>query len=145
MSLISLLPSFSILLVVAGIAPLFNIQIDEYTIIFVGISMGLTIDYTIHMLNAIRKTKLKPADDSSFVSGRRALLTYGYSLVRSGGVPVFLSFVTSIMAFSTLYFSSFSGAVHFAFLLSVAMVAAFFISVFLLPLFFIPKGGDDAL
>jgi predicted RND superfamily exporter protein len=58
--------------------------------------------------------------------------------VRSGGVPVFFSFMTSMVALSSLYFSSFSGAVHFALLLSAAIGSAFFISVFLLPLFFAP-------
>ncbi|HEB32355.1 MAG TPA: hypothetical protein ENI15_16030 [Spirochaetes bacterium] len=137
MSLISLIPSFSILLVVAGISAILNIKIDEYTIIIVAISTGLTIDYTIHMLNAIRnvnRTSQAPPSSGDF----KRIIGYGYTLVRNGAAPVFLSFVTSILAFAALFFSSFPGAVHLAFLLSAAIGSAFFIGVFLLPLFFIP-------
>lgn len=138
MSFISLIPSFYILLVVTGISPLFNIEIDEYTIIIVAISTGLTIDYTIHILNAIRNIRKGSGAGARPNGTRRRLLGYGYSIVRSGGVPVFLSFVTSAAAFASLCLSSFTGAVHFALLLSAALGSAFLIGVFLLPLFFAP-------
>ncbi len=137
MSLISLIPSFFILLVVTGIASIIKMKIDEYTIIVFAVSIGLTIDYTIHMLNAIRNTKVRSAMQTRSVALRH-IMPYGYSLVRSGGVPVFFSFMTSMVALSSLYFSSFSGAVHFALLLAAAIGSAFFIGVFLLPLFFAP-------
>ncbi len=138
MSLISLIPSFFILLVVTGISPIIKMKIDEYTIIVFAVSIGLTIDYTIHMLNAIRNTKISSVMRTRSSVTLRQIVHYGYSLVRSGGVPVFFSFMTSMVALSSLYFSSFSGAVHFALLLSAAIGSAFFISVFLLPLFFAP-------
>jgi hypothetical protein len=153
MSLISMLPSMFILLVVTGVCPVLGIQIDEYTIIIVAVSTGLTIDYTIHLLNAIRGMRdrgtaprllvdsrgrgMGPILD---VDSRERVLRYGYSLIRSGGLPVFLSFLTSLVAFSSLYLSSFSGAIHFGFLISIAIGSAFFVGVFLLPLFFIPDG-----
>jgi predicted RND superfamily exporter protein len=58
--------------------------------------------------------------------------------MRNGGVPVFLSFSTSLVAFASLFLSSFSGANHLAFLISAAILSAFVLSVFLLPLFFFP-------
>jgi len=162
MSLISLVPSLFILLVVTGISPLLGIEIDEYTIIIVAVSTGLTIDYTIHMLNAIRSirggsggsvrsgasdglggsrgatTGNQRAGNRERIERNERILRYGYSLIRRGGIPVFLSFLTSLVAFSSLYLSSFSGAVHFGFLVSAAIGSAFFIGVFLLPLFFVP-------
>jgi predicted RND superfamily exporter protein len=141
MSLISLIPSFSILLVLAGVASLLNIQVDEYTIIIVGISTGLTIDYTIHMLNTIKKVRSRALPGRWAEANHRSVLLYGYSLIRGGGLPVFFSFLSSILAFSALFFSSFSGAVHFALLLSLAIGCAFFIGVFLLPMFFVPWKG----
>jgi predicted RND superfamily exporter protein len=140
MSLVSLIPSFFILLVITGISPIFNIRITEYTIIIVAISTGLTIDYTIHMLNAINNIKSRPTVWVHPTERLQQILWYGYSLVRAGGVPIFLSFMTSLVAFASLYLSSFSGAVHFAFLLSAALGSAFFLAVFVLPLFFIPGG-----
>ena len=141
MSLISLIPSFSILIVLAGVAPLLNIQVDEYTIIIVGISTGLTIDYTIHMLNTIKRLRNRALAGRLAEANRRSVLSYGYSLIRGSGLPVFFSFLSSILAFSVLFFSSFSGAVHFALLLSLAIGGAFFIGVFLLPMFFVPWKG----
>jgi hypothetical protein len=130
MSLISLVPSFCILLVLTGVSPLLGIQVDEYTIVIVGVSTGLTVDYTIHMLNTLQKATAR--------GGRswRSARSFGYALVRSGGQPVFLSFLTTVIAFSALLGSAFSGAVHFALLLCLAIGSAFLISVFVLPLFF---------
>jgi predicted RND superfamily exporter protein len=139
MSLISLVPSLCILLVLAGLAPVLNIQVDEYTIIIVGISTGLTIDYTIHMLNTIKKVLGKTRVAHFAGDPSRYILSFGYALVRSGGLPVFYSFLTTIFAFSTLLLSSFSGAVHFALLFSLAIGSAFFVGVFVLPLFFVPR------
>ena len=140
MSVISLLPSLFILLVVTGISPILGIQIDEYTIIVVAVSTGLTIDYTIHLLNSIRSIRDRSSRGDLPSNRRSLILRYGHSLIRSGGLPVFLSFLTSLIAFSSLYLSSFSGAAHFGFLISAAISSAFFIGVFLLPLFFVPGG-----
>jgi len=138
MSIISMLPSLFILLVVTGICLVIGIQIDEYTIIIVAVSTGLTIDYTIHLLNSIRSIRGRSSTKSPSSNRRKRTLRYGYFLIRSGGLPVFLSFLTSFVAFSSLYLSSFAGAAHFGILISAAITSAFFIGVFLLPLFFIP-------
>ena len=140
MSVISMLPSLFILLVVTAICLVLGIQIDEYTIIIVAVSTGLTIDYTIHLLNSIRGIGERSSAGNGLTSGRQRILWYGYSLIRSGGLPVFFSFLTSLVAFSSLFLSSFAGAAHFGLLISAAIGSAFFIGVFLLPLFFVPGG-----
>ena len=140
MSLISLLPSLFILLVVTGICLALGIQIDEYTIIIVAVSTGLTIDYTIHLLNSIRSIRGRSSAGHGYANGRARILGYGYSLIRSGGLPVFFSYLTSLAAFGALYLSSFAGAVHFGLLISAAISSAFFIGVFLLPLLYLPGG-----
>ena len=133
MALIGLIPSLAILVWTAGLSSLFRIAIDEYTIIIVAISIGLTIDYTIHMLNAIRKSAEK----------RRDILSYAYSVIRRSGIPILLSLLTTVLAFSTMYLSSFSGAAHFSTLLSLSIVAAFCIGVFVLPVFFAKAVKED--
>lgn len=130
MSFLSLVPSLSIILIVTGIAPLLSIKIDEYTIIFIAITTGLTIDYTIHILNAIKKIKKN--------NEIKSLTGYAFRIIKSGGVPVFLSFLTSLISFAMLFLSSFSGAVHLAVMLTIAISWAFFIGGFILPMFFIP-------
>jgi len=144
MSVISMLPSLFILIMVTGICLTVGIQIDEYTIIIVAVSTGLTIDYTIHLLNSIRGIRKRSAAEHGYTDDRRRILRYGYSLIRSGGLPVFFSFLTSLVAFSSLYLSSFRGAAHFGLLIAAAISSAFFIGVFLLPLFFLPGGRASA-
>jgi predicted RND superfamily exporter protein len=111
MAVISLVPSLYILLVISGLAPLLGFKIDEYTIIVVAITTGLTIDYTIHVLNSIQKRTDASASQLIFSS----------TVSRGAGVPVFLSFLTSLLALATLFLSSFSTLV--------------------LPLFFAPAEG----
>ena len=130
MALISLIPSLYILLVVSGLAPLLGFKIDEYTIIVVAITTGLTIDYTIHILNCIQKK----------TASLRSRLSFCVAVTRGAGVPVLLSFLTSLFALTTLFLSSFSGAVHMGLLMIIAITSALLINVLVLPLFFIPKG-----
>ena len=129
MSLISILPSISILLIVTGLAASLGFDIDEYTIIFVSITMGLTVDYTIHVLNSIRKSRGK------IVKPWRIAVM----VANGGGVPVLLSFLTTLMAFATLYSSSFSGAVNLAIMFTIAVGSSFVIGVIFLPLLFFPS------
>ena len=131
MSIVSIAPSLAILLVVTGLASSFGFEIDEYTIIIVSITTGLTVDYTIHILNSLK----------GMITGRSKtmnLLKFSALLAERGGVPVTLSFLTSILAFATLFLSSFTGAVRLAVMFTLAIGSAYFLGVFLLPLVFAP-------
>ncbi len=138
MSFISFIPSFFTLVTITGISSMLGVTMDEYTIIFVPITTGLTIDYTIHILNAIDCMKQARIVNPLSIVDLNVVRGYGSALVKYSGVPVFLSFLTSVVAFASLYLSSFSGAVQFGVMLAAAIGCAFFLSVFLLPLFFIP-------
>ena len=52
-ALLSLVPAAAVLIAVTGLAPAFGVRIDDYTVIALAITMGLTVDYTIHVLNAL--------------------------------------------------------------------------------------------
>jgi predicted RND superfamily exporter protein len=117
MSFISLIPSFFILVIITGISSMLGVKMDEYTIILVPIITGLTIDYTIHILNAIGHMKKSRRGDSPSIIDINVVQEYGSTLIRNSGIPVFLSFLTSVVAFASLYLSSFSGAVHFGVML----------------------------
>ena len=52
-ALLSLVPAAAVLVAVAGLAPGFGVRIDDYTVIALAITLGLTVDYTIHVLNAL--------------------------------------------------------------------------------------------
>ncbi|MDE0445993.1 MAG: hypothetical protein OXH96_04915, partial [Spirochaetaceae bacterium] len=51
------------------------------------------------------------------------------AVVRGCGVPMFMSFLTSVVAFLSLAVSSFSGAVHFGIMIAAAILGALLLSL----------------
>ena len=86
--------------------------------IALAITGGLTVDYTIHVINELRH--------SSAASLRRA-----DAVVRGCGVPMFMRFLTSVAAFLSLAVSSFAGAVHFGMMIAAAISGALVLSLFI--------------
>lgn len=127
LALLSLIPGIISMIISFGVISLLGISVDAFSIIFVSIITGLVIDYSIHTLAAL--DSIGPFD--SLESGFLAVL--GYS-----GIPIFLSFLTSLGAFSVLFISSFSGARNLGFLLCTSLVLSFFLSLYLLPLIMLP-------
>ena len=124
---LSLLPPCVILLAVAGAAPLFGVHLDDYTVIAIAVTLGLTVDYTIHMINALRRS---PAAARRREAGATAGIRLAIAVARGSGVPVFMSFLTSVVAFLSLALSSFAGAVHFGMMIAAAIAGAFVLSLF---------------
>ena len=119
LALLSLVPAGVVLLTVTGLAPRFGVRIDDYTVIALAITVGLTVDYTIHVINALRHS-------SATSRIRRA-----DAIVRGCGVPMFMSFLTSVAAFLSLAVSSFAGAVHFGMMIAAAISGALVLSLFI--------------
>ncbi len=117
---LSLLPPCGVLLAVAGTAPLLGVHLDDYTVIAIAVTLGLTVDYTIHVINALRRS------DAGATGGIRLAV----AVARGSGVPVFMSFLTSVVAFLSLAISSFAGAVHFGMMIAAAIAGAFVLSLF---------------
>ena len=128
MALLSLVPAGAVLIAVAGLAPAFGVRIDDYTVIALAITMGLAVDYTIHMLNALRHT-LVPARGRRRTATETARVGQASAIVRGCGVPMFMSFLTSVVAFLALAVSSFSGAVHFGIMIAAAILGALVLSL----------------
>ncbi len=124
-ALLSLVPAAAVLIAVTGLAPAFGVRIDDYTVIALAITMGLTVDYTIHVLNALHHV----GPPASVTGGRAALVGRAAAVVRGCGVPMFMSFLTSVVAFLSLAVSSFSGAVHFGIMIAAAILGALVLSL----------------
>ncbi len=124
---LSLVPPCVILLAVAGAAPLFGVHLDDYTVIAIAVTLGLTVDYTIHVINALRRS---PAAAWRREAGATARIRLAIAVARGSGVPVFMSFLTSVVAFLSLAVSSFAGAVHFGMMIAAAIAGAFVLSLF---------------
>ena len=124
-ALLSLVPAAAVLIAVTGLAPAFGVRIDDYTVIALAITMGLTVDYTIHVLNALHHV----GPPAAVTGGRAALVGRAAAVVRGCGVPMFMSFLTSVVAFLSLAVSSFSGAVHFGIMIAAAILGALVMSL----------------
>lgn len=135
LALISLLPGLISMLISFGVINLAGISIDAFSIIFVAIITGLVVDYSIHTLVAIDQLGEVSDLEESFSQ------VIGYS-----GLPLFLSFVTSLLSFLVLFLSSFRGARSLGFILITSLLLSFFLSLYLIPLIILPrrlKKGDS--
>ena len=133
-ALLSLVPAAAVLIGVTGLAPAFGVRIDDYTVIALAITMGLTVDYTIHVLNALRHATSRSGErrgdaGAAVARGKAATVGQAAAVVRGCGVPTFMSFLTSVVAFLSLAVSSFSGAVHFGIMIAAAILGALVLSL----------------
>ncbi len=128
MALLSLVPAGAVLVAVAGLAPAFGVRIDDYTVIALAITLGLAVDYTIHTLNALRHVVVTAGVRSRRVK-ENSRVGQASAIVRGCGVPMFMSFLTSVVAFLSLAVSSFSGAVHFGIMIAAAILGALVLSL----------------
>ena len=127
LALLSLVPGAVSMLISFGIISAAGIRIDVFSIIFVAVITGLVIDYSIHTLAAIDQLKTVSSLDKGFSA-----------VVGCSGIPITLSFLTSLFSFSVLLFSSFRGARGLGFLLLISLILSFFFSLYLIPLIILP-------
>jgi len=131
LAVFSLIPGFISMILSFGIISVLEVKIDSFSIIFVAIITGLVIDYSIHTLSALDKLpKVKNIRD-----GFNYIMNYS-------GIPIFLSFLTSLFSFSVLFFSSFRGARNLGILLFASLVISYILSFYLLPIIILPKKID---
>ncbi len=128
LALISLIPGVISMVISFGLISMAGISIDAFSIIFVAIITGLVIDYSIHTLVALDHIHKVHSLEESF------RMVVGYS-----GIPIFLSFMTSLLSFMLLLLSSFRGARSLGFLLMTSLVLSFLLSLYLIPLIILPN------
>ena len=132
LALLSLIPAIFSMIFSFGMIASASLSIDAFSIIFVAIITGLVIDYSIHTLTAIESLEKNiPLEEA-----------YGFILSYSG-IPIFLSFLTSLFSFSVLFLSSFRGARNLGLLLVTSLAMSYFLSLFLLPLLALPHKHNN--
>lgn len=127
LALLSLVPGIISMIISFGFISMAGISIDAFSIVFVAIITGLVIDYSIHTLSALEHL------------GKVESLEEGFSrIIGFSGVPIVLSFLTSLLSFSVLFFSSFRGARSLGFLLLTSLILSVILSLYLIPLIILP-------
>lgn len=128
LALLSLVPSFISMILSFGIISSMRLSIDSFSIIFVAIITGLVIDYSIHTLSALDKVD----SIESIEEGFKYINSYS-------GIPIYLSFLTSLFSFSVLFLSSFKGANNLGLLLCASLIISYILSLYLLPIMVLPS------
>lgn len=121
--LISIVPNVLPILLVIGGMGWAGIPINIGTAMIASVSMGLTVDSTIHYLMAYRRAREEGADHVQAVR-------LGH---RSVGLALTLANLALVVGFSVLSLSNFVPLIYFGVLVSVAMVGGLVCNLLLLP------------
>jgi predicted RND superfamily exporter protein len=123
-ALISLVPNAVAILMVVGVMGLAGLKMNMATAMLASVSMGMSIDFSIHYLYRYHRERLagKPVNTAL----RDAQGTVGLAMV--------LSNVALIAGFLTLVLSAFVPTMHFGILISIAMLGGLLGNLTTLPL-----------
>ncbi len=113
LGLIAFLPNAFPLLIIYGTMRLFDLPIDIQTAMVGCISLGISVDGTVHFLHNYKRASKK--DAPAAVVGR---------IWQTIGVPVFIATLALIAAFFVLVFSSFRPIQLFGILSTLGLIAA---------------------
>ncbi len=124
LGLIAMVPNLAPILIVVGSMGWFGLPINIATAMLASVSMGLSVDFSIHYL--YRYQQERQAGGARDESVRRAHASVGLAMV--------LASVALIVGFSVLTVSNFMPTVHFGILVSVAMLGGLAGNLVFLPL-----------
>ena len=124
MVVISLIPNFLALLIMAGIMGLLGIHLKADTAVIFSISFGIAVDDTIHFLNRF-KLELK-LDLTISNALRRTFLEVGR--------PMMITTLILLLGFLSLLTSSFGGTFYIGLLISISLFFALILNLTILPI-----------
>lgn len=124
LGLIALIPNAAPIVVVIGSMGWLGLQVNVATAMIASVSMGLSIDFSIHYLYRFQRERR--AGQDLFSALRAAHHSVGRAIV--------LADVALVAGFTVLCISQFIPTVHFGLLVSVAMLGGLVGNLFLLPL-----------
>lgn len=124
MVVISMIPNLIPLIITAGIMGWFKIPLKPSTLLVFSISLGISIDDTIHYLAKYRQ-ELKT---------RKYTLKESITLaVRESGLGMFYTSIVLFCGFSTFTFSQFGGTQALGLLVSITLIVAMVTNLMVLP------------
>ncbi len=124
LSIIALIANTIPIIVLFGIMGYLNISLDIMTITIAAISVGITVDNTIHYIHTF-ETELKETNGNYIKSL--------YNSHRSTGIAMYYAAVIVIVGFSILTLSNFMPTVYFGILTVVVMLVAMIGDLLLTP------------
>ena len=124
MVIISMIPNLIPLIITAGIIGWFKIPLKPSTLLVFSISLGISIDDTIHYLAKYRQE----------LKSRRYTLKESITLaIRESGLGMFYTSIVLFCGFSTFTFSQFGGTQALGLLVSMTLIVAMVTNLVVLP------------
>jgi len=124
MVVISMIPNLIPLIIAAGIMGWFKIPLKPSTLLVFSISLGISIDDTIHYLAKYRQE----------LKSRKYSLKESITLaIRESGLGMFYTSIVLFCGFSTFTFSQFGGTQALGFLVSITLIVAMLTNLIVLP------------
>ncbi len=122
--LISMVPNVLPIFFTMGLMSLFGIHLNVTTVMLAGITIGITVDDTIHYLNRFRTCVMAHGDYD------RALEESNQSI----GTAIMFTTTTLICGFGVLCFGSFIPSINFGSMVALTLFLSIFCEIFLTPL-----------
>ena len=113
LGLVSLVPNVMPMLTVLAVCGLLGERLNMGAAMIAAVSVGISIDGSVHLLFHYRKQKLK--------KGRRQRMAVQMAAVRTG-VPVLLATLALVIGFGVLSLSEFVPTATFGFLIAITMI-----------------------
>lgn len=124
MVVISMIPNLIPLIITAGIMGWFKIPLKPSTLLVFSISLGISIDDTIHYLAKYRQE----------LKSRKYTLKESITLaIRESGLGMFYTSIVLFCGFSTFTFSQFGGTQALGLLVSITLIVAMVTNLIVLP------------
>lgn len=124
MVVVSMIPNLIPLIITAGIMGWFKIPLKPSTLLVFSISLGISIDDTIHYLAKYRQE----------LKSRRYTLKESITLaIRESGLGMFYTSIVLFCGFSTFTFSQFGGTQALGLLVSITLIVAMVTNLVVLP------------
>ncbi len=124
LGLIALVPNAAPILIVVGVMGWVGLKVNMATAMLASVSMGLTVDFSIHYLYRYRRER-----EAGKTTGEALRDAHG-----SVGLAMVLANIALVAGFATLTLSAFVPTVHFGILVSVAMLGGLLGNLTTLPL-----------
>lgn len=120
---IALTPIIVAVLWAVGLMGFFNIPFTSLSTGIVSLVLGIGVDFSIHLVNAIRNARKKTADLQEAI--QEALHTTGGAIL--------LSSITTFMGFLALTFATLLGTQRLGWSLALSILSVFLVSILLVP------------
>jgi len=126
LSIVGLIPLAMTLIIMFSIMGIFDFSIDIGSSVVAGIALGVGIDYSVHLIEAIKR--------SAYIGNPKETIVHALGQVIR---PISTSAFVLSSGFSLLMFSGFQSLAAMGLLITVAMIVAAIISLCVLPRLFL--------